>query len=114
MLLTNPRGNYSFLKGIGPYSGGVAAAHGFAIEHVKLSHTVPWKAGFDHVEITVDQVARLGPDTAIGTGQSHYTGKNQSGAPIEFSAYWTATYVRESGEWKVRMLSGVAKAPPPK
>ncbi len=58
MLLTNPRGNYSFLKGIGPYSGGVAAAPGFTIEHVRLSRPVPWKAGFDRVDAHLHSVGR--------------------------------------------------------
>jgi uncharacterized protein (TIGR02246 family) len=69
------------------------------------------KAGFDHAEVQTDQFWSLGPDTAIGTGQSHYTGKNHSGAPIESSNFWTATYVKEDGKWKIRMLTGLPKAP---
>ena len=91
----------------------VVNSRGLQTDLVKYAEGV-LKAGFDHVEITVDQSSRLGPDTAIGTGQSHYTGKNQSGAPIEASAYWTATYVREGGIWKVRMLSGIPMRPPAK
>jgi ketosteroid isomerase-like protein len=71
------------------------------------------KAGFDHEEITVDQVWPLGSDTALGTGQVRFTGKNQSGASIEAAAFWTATYVREGGKWKVRMLTASPKPPPP-
>jgi hypothetical protein len=58
MLLTNPRGNYSFLKGIGPYSAGVVASPGFAVEHVKLSRPVPWKAGFERVDAHLHSVGR--------------------------------------------------------
>jgi ketosteroid isomerase-like protein len=72
------------------------------------------KAGFDHAEVRTDQFWSLGPNTAIGTGQSHYTGKNQNGAPIESSNFWTATYVKEDGKWKIRMLTGFPKAPPAK
>jgi hypothetical protein len=50
MLLPNPRGGYSFLKGISPYSGGVVAARGFAIEHVRLARLLPWRAGFERIE----------------------------------------------------------------
>jgi ketosteroid isomerase-like protein len=71
------------------------------------------KAGFDHEEITVDQVWPLGSDTALGTGQVRFTGKNQSGASIEAAAFWTATYVREGGKWKVRMLTASPKPPQP-
>jgi ketosteroid isomerase-like protein len=71
------------------------------------------KAGFDHEEIKVDQVWPLGSDTALGMGQVRFTGKNQSGASIEAAAFWTATYVREGGKWKVRMLTASPKPPPP-
>jgi len=50
MLLPNSRGGYSFLKGISPYSGGVVAAKGFTIEHVRLSRLLPWKAGFERID----------------------------------------------------------------
>jgi uncharacterized protein (TIGR02246 family) len=72
-----------------------------------------FKAGFNHAESKVDQVWPLGSDAALGMGQIRFTGKNQNGAPIETAAFWTATYVREGGKWKVRMLSGIPKAPPP-
>src|SRR5262245_45455726 len=50
MLLANNRGGYSFLKGISPYSGGVVAARGFLIEHVRLSRLLPWKSGFERID----------------------------------------------------------------
>ena len=50
MLLSNPRGGYSFLKGISPYSGGVVSATGFTIEQARLSRPVPWKAGFERID----------------------------------------------------------------
>src|SRR5437868_10345669 len=50
MLLPNPRGGYSFLKGLSPYSGGVVAARGFTIEHVRLSRLLPWKSGFERID----------------------------------------------------------------
>jgi ketosteroid isomerase-like protein len=71
-----------------------------------------FKAGFDHNEATVDQVSPLGADTAIGLGEYHITGKNQSGAPVEVVGRWTAVYVLEGGNWKVRMLSAFPKALP--
>jgi uncharacterized protein (TIGR02246 family) len=72
-----------------------------------------FKAGFNHAETQVDQVWPLGSETALGMGQIRFTGKNQSGASIETAAFWTATYVREGGKWKIRMLSGIPKPPPP-
>lgn len=50
MLLSNPRGGYSFLRGGSPYSAGVVAASGFAIEHVRLARAVPLMAGFALVD----------------------------------------------------------------
>ncbi|HEY2017587.1 MAG TPA: hypothetical protein VGH38_28975 [Bryobacteraceae bacterium] len=58
MLLPNSRGGYSFLKGIGPYSAGVVAARGFAIEHVRLAQAIRWKAGFELVETHLRTVGR--------------------------------------------------------
>jgi uncharacterized protein (TIGR02246 family) len=71
-----------------------------------------FKAGFDHVENTVDQFWLLGPDTVISIGEYRGTGKNQSGAPIEFGGRWTSVNVREDGVWKIRMLTAFPKSPP--
>jgi ketosteroid isomerase-like protein len=73
-----------------------------------------FKAGFNHIDAKVDQVWTLGPDTAIGMGEARLTGKNQSGGPIENANFWTATYVKEGGKWKIRMLSSIPKPPPAK
>ena len=73
-----------------------------------------FKAGFDHQEVTESGVWPLGPDTAISMGEFCITGKNQSGEPIENVGLWTATDIREDGHWKIRMLTGMPKAPPPK
>jgi len=73
-----------------------------------------FKAGFDHQEVTVNDVWPLGPDTALAMGEFRITGKNQSGAPIENAGLWTATDIRENGHWKIRLLTGLPKAPPPK
>src|SRR5579864_7978497 len=43
-------GGYSFLKGISPYSGGVVAAPGFEIEHVRLERPLPLERGFQRIE----------------------------------------------------------------
>jgi hypothetical protein len=50
MLVENKPGNYSFLNGIAPYSGGVVAEVGFEVVHVRLSRYLPLRAGFDAVE----------------------------------------------------------------
>jgi hypothetical protein len=50
MLISNPQGGYSFLRGGKPYSAGVIAVTGFAIEHVRLPVSTPWRAGFDRID----------------------------------------------------------------
>ncbi len=72
-----------------------------------------FNAGFNHEEITVDQVWPLGADGAIALGEFRITGKNQSGAPIETGGRWTSVDVREGGKLKIRMLSAFPKAAPP-
>jgi len=58
MLVKNKRGNYSFLKGIAPYSAGVVAAAGFEIVHIRLRRYIPLRAGFDAVEAQLKRVGR--------------------------------------------------------
>ena len=73
-----------------------------------------FKAGFNHQEATVDQAWPLGTDTAIAMGEYHITGKKQTGEPLEVTGRWTAAYVRDGGDLKIRMLSAFPKASPPK
>ena len=72
-----------------------------------------FKAGFNRLETTLDEVWPLGADTAIGMGKFRATGKNPNGAAIEVAGHWTATYVREGGKWKIRMSSIIPQPPPP-
>src|SRR5258708_6251315 len=58
MLVENKRGNYSFLKGIAPYSAGVVAEAGFEVVHVRLSRCIPLRAGFEAVEARLKEVGR--------------------------------------------------------
>jgi hypothetical protein len=58
MLVKNTRGNYSFLKGIAPYSAGVTAEAGFEIVHVRLRRYVPLRVGFDAVEAHLRKTGR--------------------------------------------------------
>jgi hypothetical protein len=50
MLIENKRGNYSFLKGIAPYSAGVLADVGFEVVHVRFRRYLPLQAGFDAIK----------------------------------------------------------------
>jgi hypothetical protein len=50
VLVPNQKGNYSFLRGIAPYSGGAVADSGYEIVHVRFLQPVPLNAGFDRVK----------------------------------------------------------------
>jgi len=50
MRIENRNGGYAFLKGISPYSAGVAALPGFEIVHVRLARSLPLESGFAAVE----------------------------------------------------------------
>src|ERR1700683_2975423 len=58
MLVENKRGNYSFLKGIAPYSAGVVAEAGFEVVHVRLPRYIPLRSGFDAVEAHLKTAGR--------------------------------------------------------
>jgi hypothetical protein len=58
MLIANPRGGYSFIKGIAPYSGGGVAANGFEIVHACFRQPVPLKQGFDRVTAHLGEITR--------------------------------------------------------
>jgi ketosteroid isomerase-like protein len=104
-------------------SAGIAAL--FAKDGVFVNPTGPhtdvsqfyagvFKAGINSIEITVKQTTALGADTMIGLGEFQTGGKNASGAAIGETGLWTATYIRDGGAWKIRMLTGFPKALPPK
>jgi len=50
MLLRHPAGQYRFLPGIEPYSGGVRAAPGFELVRAVVREAVEWSAGFELIE----------------------------------------------------------------
>jgi ketosteroid isomerase-like protein len=68
-----------------------------------------FKAGLNFQESSVDEVCPVGAEAAVAIGQFRTTGTDQSGALIEIKGFSTATYVREGGKWKIRMLSAIPK-----
>ena len=68
------------------------------------------KLGYNHDEGTIDQVSPLGNDEAISVGEYHFTGQGQNG-PIKSDGHWTALYVREGGQWKIRLLTALNDPP---
>jgi ketosteroid isomerase-like protein len=68
-----------------------------------------FKAGFDQQEVSVDDAWPLGAGTALAIGQYRISGKDPNGTPLQRGGYWTATYVREGGKWKIRMQAAIPK-----
>lgn len=58
MLLQNPQGNYSFLKGIAPYSAGTVAEKGYEIVHARFVQPVPLTQGFERVQEHLQKLRR--------------------------------------------------------
>lgn len=58
MLVSNPQGGYSFIRGIAPYSGGAVAADGFEIVHARFRRPVKLSDGFDRVKAHLAAVKR--------------------------------------------------------
>ena len=58
MLVDNPRGNYSFLRGIAPYSSGVRAMPAFEIIHVRFTNPPPLILGFENIARFLAQINR--------------------------------------------------------
>lgn len=50
MLIENPQGNFTFIRGIGPFSAGVRSQSGFGIVHASLKPFASLKRGYDLIE----------------------------------------------------------------
>lgn len=63
MLIENPRGNYSFVRGIAPYSGGAVASAGYEVVHARFAQPVALRRGFAeakaHIEASGRPIAAL-------------------------------------------------------
>jgi ketosteroid isomerase-like protein len=70
-----------------------------------------FEAGFNHQQVSVDEVWALGAETALAMGQYRIAGKDKTGAPIERGGIWTATYIREGGKWKILMQTAMPRSP---
>jgi hypothetical protein len=58
MLIPNPQGGYSFLKGIAPYSAGAIANTGFEIERARFAAPLPVAAAFARLDAHLSALHR--------------------------------------------------------
>ena len=80
---------------------------------VATAYAGTFKAGFNKLDATVDEVWQVDNDTPAAMGKFHITGKNDKGDALDASGTWTTVYVKVDGKWKARMLTG-APIPPKK
>ena len=64
MLVDNPKGNYKFIRGIGPFSSGCVAHPGYEVVHVTFNPFPPLQKGYDLIERHLQSLQR--PMTALG------------------------------------------------
>lgn len=58
MLVTNSKGNYSFIRGIAPYSAGAVAGEGYEIVHARFLQPIPLSSGFERVREHLTRIKR--------------------------------------------------------
>ena len=95
MVSRNQAGGYSFIKGLAPYSGGVIAARGFAVEHVRMARSVSWKEGAARI---VERLAAAGrPKQALCAIAL------RSPKPFSFTGFndFNAGYIETLRSWNV-------------
>ncbi|MDQ2901544.1 MAG: RidA family protein [Acidobacteriota bacterium] len=95
MLLANPKGNYSFLRGIDPYSAGTVAHEGYEIVHVRFRQPVPLTAGIERIKRRLAAVER--PAQALCGMEL------RSPQPFSFRGFneFNASYVRVLRDWGI-------------
>ncbi len=101
MLIQNPRGNYSFLKGISPYSAGVAASPGYELEHARFLQPVPLARGFERVAARLEELGR--PKQALCGMEL------RSPKPFTFRGFgeFNAGYVKVLESWGIVLEGGL-------
>lgn len=88
-------GGYAFLKGVFPYSQGVCALPGFAIERLRFARPLPVAAGFAAIEAHLKAIGR--PRTALCAAEL------RSPKPFSFGGFcaFNAGYVDVLKAWGI-------------
>jgi hypothetical protein len=92
-LIPFPDGGFSFLEGVFPYSQGVVALPGFAIERARFARPVPLSEGFRKIADYLSSIGR--PKTAFCACEL------RSPKPFSFSGFgdFNKGYVRVLEQW---------------
>jgi len=88
-------GDYAFIKGVFPYSQGVSALPGFAIERLRFAHPLPVAAGFAAIEAQLKALGR--PRTALCAAEL------RSPKPFSLSGFggFNKAYVGMLKDWNI-------------
>ncbi len=95
VLIPFPDGGYSFLEGVFPYSQGVAALPGFAIERASFARPVPITEGFRRIALYLGAQNR--PKTALCAAEL------RSPRPFSFAGFaeFNKGYVDVLEKWRL-------------
>ncbi len=95
MLIANRKGNYSFLRGIAPYSGGTLADDEYEIVHVRFSRPIPLSLGFDRIKEHLAAISR--PVHALCAMEL------RSPRPFTFQGFndFNAAYIQVLSRWGI-------------
>jgi ketosteroid isomerase-like protein len=77
---------------------------------LKATYEDYFKGGEDKIAVKVNYAQPLGNDMAMAAGDVDVT---YSVEPKLRQLFWSAVYVKEGGQWKIRMLTAGIKPPPP-
>jgi hypothetical protein len=94
-LIPFPEGGYAFLEGVFPYSQGVVALPGFAIERASFEHPLPIGEGFRRISKFLAQQSR--PKTALCAAEL------RSPKPFSFEGFgqFNKQYVDVLEQWQL-------------
>jgi ketosteroid isomerase-like protein len=83
---------------------------GKVVTDIKAAYEENFKNGEQKIAPKVNYGEELDRDMAIAAGDVDITFNVE---PKERALFWSATYVKEGGRWKIRMLTAAVKPPPP-
>lgn len=100
MLIDHPSGNFTFIKGIGPYSLGCRAQPGYEVVHVRFHPLPPLEHGYTLIERHLDSLNR--PIQAVCGMELRVPAQLTSAAFTEFNQ----PYLRRLENWRL-MVDGL-------
>jgi ketosteroid isomerase-like protein len=77
---------------------------------LKATYEGYFKDGEDKIAVKVNYAQPLGNDMALAAGDVDVTFNVE---PKLRPLFWSAVYIKEGGQWKIRMLTAAVKPPPP-